>query len=129
MKKGMFVVIGAGGLGLFGTAAAHAHGSEEIEIFAYLLEEEGFFRIVAGLVGVVFALLGLYITWNGNSVWGEMIKSGETHGTSRTKMIAPGLGFVGISAAIIFAAIFILPNKVDVGGHHPDIEVKIPEKK
>lgn len=129
MKKTAIIAIAAGSLGLIWAGAARAHGSEEIEIFAYLLEEEGFFRLTAGMVGAVFALLGLYIAWQGNSVWAGMAESGEAPGVSQARMMTPGLIFVAVGAAIIFAAIFILPDKVDVGGHHPGNEVKMPEKK
>lgn len=127
MKKTGVIAITA--CGLIWTGAASAHGKGEIEIFAYLLEEEGFFRLAAGVVGLVFALLGLFIAWQGKRVWTGMAESEKAQDTSLTKMVAPGLIFTAVGAAIIFAAIFILPDKVDVGGHHPGAEVKMPEKK
>ncbi len=129
MKKGVFIAILIGGLGLIWAGVVRAHGKGEIEIFAYLLEEEGFFRLAAGLVGLVFTLMGLYIAWQGNRVWAGMAESGEAPDTSQAKMMAPGAIFAAVGATIIFAAIFILPDKVDVGGHHPGDGVKMPEKK
>ena len=111
----------AAGAWLAGAGAARAHGSSEIEIFSYLLEEPGFFRLTAGILGTVLFLLGAFIAWQGRRVWGWLAEEpgdGEPE-ASRARMMAPGALLALAGTAIIFAAAFILPDKVVTGGHHP----------
>ncbi len=127
-KKAAAGFLMAGGAALLGavllvTETAAAHGSGEIEIFAYLLEEPGFLRLTAGILGALIFLLGAFIVWQSDLVWAEMsaAEKSEEGGAkvSRARMMAPGAAFALTGAAIILAAIFILPNRVDTGGHHP----------
>ncbi len=115
----------AGGAALLGAVllwtTAAAHGSGEIEIFAYLLEEPGFLRLTAGILGALIFLLGAFIVWQSDLVWGEMsaAEKSEEGGAkvSRARMMAPGAAFALTGAAIILAAIFILPDRVTSNDH------------
>jgi len=111
---------------------AHAHGSDEIEIFQYLLEEPGFFRMTALILGALIFLLGVFIT---NQGWRESqrlrAESDESSSSSEQPMTIfqltlPGALFAAVGAAIIFAAVFILPDKIETKPHaHPaDKEMK-----
>ncbi len=117
----------AGGTALLQTAAllgaahfqtAAAHGKGEIEIFAYLLEEPGFLKLTAGIIGAVIFLMGVFIAWQGDLVWRKMAdEKSEESAESRARMIAPGAAFALVGAAIIVAAVFILPDRVISSGH------------
>jgi|GEM_PF-4144486 hypothetical protein len=129
MKNGVFIAIIIGGLAFVWAGAARAHGTGELEIFSFLLDEEGFFQLAAGLTGSIFALFGLYTAWQGNNIWTGMAESEATPDTTRARMMAPGLLIVALGSAVIFATIFILPDKVDVGGHHLDFGARMPKNK
>ena len=106
---------------LTGAGVASAHGSGEIEIFSYLLEEPGFFRLTAGILGTVIFFLGVFITWQGCRLWWWLVEeagTGEPE-SSAARMMAPGTLLILVGAATIFAAAFILPDKIESGGHHP----------
>jgi len=106
---------------LAGVTVANAHGSGEIEIFSYLLEEPGFFRLTAGTLGTVIFLLGVFIAWQGYRLWRwQAEEAGDREPeASAARMMAPGTLLILVGAATIFAAAFILPDKIESGGHHP----------
>ena len=103
---------------------ALAHGSEELEIFEYLLEEPGFFRLTAFILGVLILLLGAFIVHQGKLEWRRIQEAPEEEpestDTSAVKLMAPGAIFAAVGAAIILAAAFILPDRINTGAHdHP----------
>ena len=118
--------------------SAWAHGSGEIEIFSYLLEEHGFLRLTAGILGVILFALGAFIAWQGERERRRMeaapaMEAGpnrsaapsmevEAESVSRLQMIVPGAIFSLIGAAIIVAALFILPDRVETDRHGHSIQ-------
>ncbi|MDA1000048.1 MAG: hypothetical protein O2807_05965 [bacterium] len=96
-------VIGCAGI-------ARAHGSEELEIFVYLLEEPGFFRIATFLFGGLIVLLGGYVLWKGNRALGHA-------GGRRAAMLGPGAVILLIGAGAILIGLFIVPDQVTQPHH------------
>lgn len=90
--------------------AALAHGSGEIEIFLYLLEEPGFFRIATLLFGGLAALFGGYVLWKGGRELAEA-------GGRRAALLGPGAAILIIAAGVILTGFFIVPDQV-VPRHH-----------
>ncbi len=113
----------AAGLGVFPAGWALAHGSGEIEIFRYLLEEPGFFRAAALILGVLIFLLGVFIAHQGRREWRRLeVESGEAASSPAPPMtsfqlMAPGALFAAVGAAIILAALFVLPDQIETGPH------------
>jgi hypothetical protein len=119
--------------------SAWAHGSGELEIFSYLLEEPGFLRLTAGILGVILFALGAFIAWQGErerrrmeaapameagpdrSAAPALAAAGPDHpegeDVSRLLMIAPGAIFSLIGAVILLGALFILPDRVETNRH------------
>ncbi len=116
----------AAGFAAFPAGRALAHGSEELEMFAYLLDEPGFFRMAAYFLGALIFLLGAFIAWQGRREWrrlraqpGEAASSPVPPMTS-FQLMAPGALFAAVGAAIILAAALVLPDRIDTGAHdHP----------
>lgn len=118
-------------LGVFPAGWALAHGSGEIEIFRYLLEEPGFFRTTALILGALVFLLGVFIAHQGRREWlrlqGEAVSSPVAPMTS-FQLVAPGALFAAVGAGIILAAVLILPDRIETGPHdHPASEAMRPD--
>ncbi len=112
-------------LAAFPAGRALAHGSGEIEIFSYLLDEPGFLRITALILGALIFLLGAFIAHQGRREWRRLREDTKEPALSALKLTAPGIAFSIVGAAIIFAAAFILPDRIDTGPHrHPASEAR-----
>jgi hypothetical protein len=113
---------------------ALAHGSEELEIFEYLLEEPGFLRLTALILGVLIFLLGAFIVYQGKLEWRRIQEEPEGDAdaadTSAFKLMAPGAIFATVGVVIILGAAFVLPDRLDTGAHdHPVATEKPTERK
>ncbi len=112
-------------LAAFPAGRAPAHGSGEIEIFSYLLDEPGFLRITALILGALIFLLGAFIAHQGRREWRRLREDTKEPASSALKLTAPGIAFSIVGAAIMFAAVFILPDRIDTGRHdHPASEAR-----
>lgn len=101
-------------------SVALAHGSEELAIFAYLLEESGFFRLSASFLGALIFLLGAFIAWQGTLEYRRLREQREEAPPSPLPLILPGGVLAAVGVAILLAAAFILPDRIDTGAHdHP----------
>lgn len=129
MKRVLAAV--AAGFAVLPAGWALAHGSGEIEIFRYLLEEPGFFRTTALILGTLIFLLGVFIAHQGRREWmrlrGEVVSSPVPPLTS-FQLVAPGALFAAVGAGIILAAVFVLPDRIETGPHdHPASEAMRPD--
>ncbi len=133
MKRVLAAV--AAGLGVFPAGWALAHGSGEIEIFRYLLEEPGFFRMTALIFGALILLLGVFIAHQGRREWRRLrVESGEKSPSGVQPMtffqlMVPGVLFAAAGAAIILATMFVLPDRIETGprDHHMSGMMRLPQ--